>query len=80
TLFSQRNTIQQQQQQPQQRAAIDLARELERFRSEDYYRPDMCALVNQALATALAVPIHIVRAVREPNSPLEVYLPMRGIS
>ncbi|CAF5201584.1 unnamed protein product, partial [Rotaria magnacalcarata] len=39
TLFSQRNTIQQQQQQPQQRAAIDLARELERFRSEDYYRP-----------------------------------------
>ncbi|CAF0945037.1 unnamed protein product [Adineta steineri] len=69
---------QQAQQQQQQRTALDLSREMERFRSEDYYRPDMCTLVNQALATGLAIPIHIVRAVREPNNPLEIFVPMRG--
>ncbi len=76
TLFAQHNATQQQ----QQRIALDLTREIERFRSEDYYRSDMCVLVNQALATALAIPIHIVRAVREPNNPLEIYVPMRGIA
>lgn len=77
TLFSQYNPTQQQQ---QQRVTLDMAREIERFRSEDYYRSDMCALVNQALATSLAIPIHIVRAVREPNNPLEIFVPMRGIA
>ncbi len=79
TLFAQHNATQQQQQQ-QQRTTLDLTREIERFRAEDYYRSDMCALVNQALATALAIPIHIVRAVREPSNPVEVYVPMRGIA
>ena len=74
-LFVQRQAIQQ-----QQRTSLDITREIERFRAEDYYRSDMCALVNQGLATALAIPIHIVRAVREPNNPLEIYMPMRGIA
>ena len=73
-LFAQQNAGQ------QSRVTLDLTRELERFRSEDYYRSDMCVLVNQALATALATPIHIVRAVREPNNALQIYVPMRGIA
>ena len=74
TLYLQRHASQ------QQRATLDLTREIERFRADDYYRPDMCALVNQALATTLAIPIHVVRAVREPSTPLEIYVPMRGIA
>jgi len=73
-LFAQQNSTQ------QQRVQLDLTRELERFRAEDYYRSDMCTLVNQALASALAIPIHVVRAVREPNNPVEIYVPMRGIA
>ena len=82
TVFAQHNNAQQQQQQQQQqqRVTLDLTREIERFRSEDYYRADMCALVNQALATGLAIPIHVVRAVREPNNSLEIFVPMRGIA
>ena len=74
TLFAQLNATQ------SQRTTLDLTREIERFRSDDYYRVDMCILVNQALATALATPIHIVRAVREPNNALEIYVPMRGVA
>lgn len=74
TLFAQLNATQ------TQRTTLDLTREIERFRSDDYYRTDMCILVNQALATALATPIHIVRAVREPNNALEIYVPMRGVA
>lgn len=74
TLFAQLNATQ------SQRTTVDLTREIERFRSDDYYRADMCILVNQALATALAIPIHVVRAVREPNNALEIYVPMRGIA
>ncbi|CAF0811438.1 unnamed protein product [Didymodactylos carnosus] len=55
--------------------AFDFQNEIEKFRSEDYYRLDMCFLVNQALANAFGIPIYIIRGIREEN-PVETIKPL----